>query len=127
MKSLPNKIKNLNNIKSIAKVPKYYYFNFKLFKKKKIQILKNIKKNFKIIIIRSASFNEDNNTSNAGKYLSIPNIDSNNSKKVEISIEEVFNSYRHEKKNQFILLMVKKYLVKLWKNSPQTILQPLMC
>lgn len=108
MKSLPNKIKNLNNIKSIVKIPKYYYFDFKLFKRKKVQILNNIKKNFKIIIVRSASFNEDNNTSNAGKYLSIPNIDANNLKKVEISIEKVFNSYRYAKKNQFIL--VQEYI-----------------
>ena len=75
MKNLPNKIRNLNKIKKLVKVPYYFYFNFIEYSKNKDRILKTITKKFKNdIIIRSASFLEDKNISNAGKYLSVPNI-----------------------------------------------------
>ena len=57
---------------------KYQFLNLYILKKSefinnKFYLLKKINKNFrKFVIIRSASFNEDNNISNAGKYLSIP-------------------------------------------------------
>ena len=92
---LPNKIKNLNAIKSIANIPKYYYFDFKSFEKNKKEILKNIQKNFEVFIVRSATYNEDNRISNAGKYLSIPKIKTKNSQKIELSIKKVFDSYKN--------------------------------
>ena len=74
MKSLPKKIENLNKIVNFLNVPKYFYFNFKSFKQNKSLIISKIQKKFKKkIIVRSASFGEDNMQSNAGKYLSIPN------------------------------------------------------
>ena len=69
MSKLPNKISILNNIKSIVKVPKFYYFNLKLYKERKFQILKNITKLFKKkIIIRSAHYNEDGSKSNKQSF-----------------------------------------------------------
>ena len=101
---LPNKIKNLNKIKKLVKVPNYFYFNFIEYSKNKEQILKTITKKFKnYIIIRSASFLEDKNISNAGKYLSVPNIKSNNIKKIDQGICAVFDSYGGGN-NQFILI-----------------------
>jgi len=44
MKSLPNKIKNLNEISDIVNVPKYIFFNFKSFNKNKQNIISKIKK-----------------------------------------------------------------------------------
>jgi len=105
MRNLPNKIRNLNKIKKLVKVPNYFYFNFIEYSKNKEQILKTITKKFKnYIIIRSASFLEDKNISNAGKYLSVPNIKSNNLKKIDQGICAVFDSYEGGKNNQFILI-----------------------
>jgi hypothetical protein len=104
MKNLPNKIKNLNKIKKLVKVPNYFYFNFKLYQKKKKIILNTINKKFKKIIIRSASFLEDNNISNAGKYLSVPDIKANNEIKIDCGIQAVFNSYGKNKNTQFVLI-----------------------
>jgi hypothetical protein len=103
--SLPNKIKNLNLINNINLVPKYYYFNFKQFKNDKLLILNEIKKKFKNkIIIRSASYNEDSKSSNAGKFLSIPNINSNDIKKIEFLIKGVFKSYGANYRSQYVLI-----------------------
>ena len=86
MKLLPTKIYNLEKIKKICSVPKYIYFNENDFKKQKYFILKKINKTFKNkVIIRSASFQEDNSLSNAGKFLSIPNISSKNNLKPSAS------------------------------------------
>jgi hypothetical protein len=104
MNNLPNKIKNLNKIKKLVKVPNYFYFNFKLYQKKKKIILNTINKKFKKIIIRSASFLEDNNISNAGKYLSVPDIKANNEIKIDCAIQAVFNSYGKNKNTQFVLI-----------------------
>ena len=109
MKSLPNKIKNLNHINSLVKIPKYLYFNFGSFLKNKDKIISEIQKKLKNkIIVRSASFNEDNNTSNAGKFLSIPNINLEDYKKIESSITLVFKSYGKNQKNHYVL--VQEYI-----------------
>ena len=109
MKSLPNKIKNLNYINSLVKIPKYHYFNFKSFFKNKDKIILDIQKKFKNkIIVRSASFNEDNDTSNAGKFLSIPNINLDDYKKIESSIDMVFKSYGKNQKKHYVL--VQEYI-----------------
>ena len=94
MKTLPNKIRNLNYINSVVKIPKYHYFNYSSYFKNKGKIISDIQKKFKnSIIVRSASFSEDNNISNAGKFLSIPNINIENYEKIENSIDKVFKSY----------------------------------
>ena len=109
MKSLPNKIKNLNYINTLVKIPKYHYFNFKSFLKNKDKIISDIQKKFKNkIIVRSASFNEDNDTSNAGKFLSVPNINLEDYKKIESSIDMVFKSYGKNQKKHYVL--VQEYI-----------------
>jgi len=107
MKNLPEKIKNLEKIKKIISVPKYIFFNNLEYKKNKKLIFKKINKNFNnLIIVRSSSFLEDNQISNAGRFLSIPNISPKNEKQLESAIEKVFNSYTKNKNslNQFIII-----------------------
>jgi len=78
--TLPIKIANLEKLKLICNVPKFLYFNLQNYKKNKKKIIKIIQKKLKKnIIIRSATFIEDGAFSNAGKFLSIPNINSTNS------------------------------------------------
>jgi len=109
IKNLPNKIDNLNKIKKHFNVPKFFYFNFDDYNKNKFIILKKIKEKFqKKIIIRSASFFEDNIYSGAGKYLSIPDVSPDNKKIINEKILAVFNSYGKNKSNQFIL--VQEYI-----------------
>lgn len=85
------------NIKSMTfKVPKQYYFKVQEFKKNKNLFIKIIQKKFKNnkIIIRSSSFSEDSwKKSNAGKYLSIPNIKTDNRSLILKNINKVINSY----------------------------------
>ena len=105
MKTLPNKIRNLNYINSVVKIPKYHYFNYSSYFKNKGKIISDIQKKFKnSIIVRSASFSEDNNISNAGKFLSIPNINIENYEKIENSIDKVFKSYDKNQKKNYVLI-----------------------
>ena len=102
---LPNKIQNLISLKKILKIPDFIYINYHSFFYNKEKSIKYIQKKFsKNIIIRSASFYEDEKKSNAGKYLSISNIDINNFKKIKFAIENVFKSYKVKHKNQYILI-----------------------
>ena len=106
---LPIKIANLEKLKLICNVPKFLYFNFQDYQNNKKKIIKNIQKKLKkIIIIRSATFIEDGRLSNAGKFLSIPNINSINSSEIELAIKKVFESYGKNKKNEFVL--VQEYI-----------------
>jgi hypothetical protein len=106
---LPIKIANLEKLKLICNVPKFLYFNLQNYKKNKKKIIKIIQKKLKKnIIIRSATFIEDGTFSNAGKFLSIPNINSTNSSEIESAIEKVFESYGKNKKNEFVL--VQEYI-----------------
>jgi len=107
--TLPIKIANLEKLKLICNVPKFLYFNLQNYKKNKKKIIKIIQKKLKKnIIIRSATFIEDGAFSNAGKFLSIPNINSTNSSEIESAIEKVFESYGKNKKNEFVL--VQEYI-----------------
>jgi len=102
---LPQKITNLNYIQKQFNVPKYFYFKLSFFLKNKEKIITDIKKKFKNkIIIRSASYDEDNKISNAGKYLSIPNISSKNSNEIKNSIIKVFKSFGSKKNKNFIFI-----------------------
>ncbi len=105
---IPNKIKNLKKLKKLVSTPKFIYFDFFSFKNNKKVFLERIQKNFKKkIIIRSASHQEDSNISQAGKFLSIANIDSSEKKEVELGVIKVFESY-NKKNNQFII--VQEYI-----------------
>jgi hypothetical protein len=102
---LPQKITNLNFIRKEFNVPDYFYFKFSFFLKNKEKILTDIKKKFKNkIIIRSASYDEDNKISNAGKYLSIPNISSKDLDEVRNSIIKVFKSFGNKKNKNYIFI-----------------------
>jgi hypothetical protein len=105
MKKIPNKINNLNKIKNVVNIPKYFYFNYEKYSKKKKIILKLISIKFKSkIIVRSACFFEDDKNSNAGKYLTVSDIDSKNIKELDHAINTVFNSYNQKKNNEFVLI-----------------------
>lgn len=111
MKALPEKIKNLKNIEKKLSVPKFIYFKESDFKKEKITILKRINKLFlNSVIIRSASFQEDNNISNAGKFLSIPNVASKDNLDLELSINKVFKSYGNYLKKIDQYIIVQEYI-----------------
>ena len=111
MKNIPEKIKNLNKIKKKFSTPKFIYFRESDFKDNKEIILKKINKFFtKTVIVRSASFQEDNTISNAGKFLSIPNISSKNNIDLEISINKVFKSYKNKKKSIDQYLFIQEYI-----------------
>lgn len=107
--NLPTKITNLEKVKLICNVPKFLYFSYRDYKKNQNLVLKNIQKKLKNkIIIRSASFDEDGEYSNAGKYLSISNIKITNLTEIINGIEKVFKSYGNYKHNKFIL--VQEYI-----------------
>ena len=87
-------------IKNII-IPEFIFFSKSEFNKNKKKIILDIKKKFrkKKIIIRSSSLSEDNqNLSNAGKYLSISNLRPD-TKLVEQSIIKIikkFNSFKDQ-------------------------------
>ena len=66
-------LEDLTKIIKSAKILPLYRFNLLKYKKNKSEILRKIKNKFKSnLIIRSSSTNEDNlQSSNAGKFLSI--------------------------------------------------------
>lgn len=102
---LSKKVANLKKIEKIFNVPKFIYFNYSQYIKDKNLYLEKIKINFKNkIIIRSASINEDNQLSNAGKYLSIGNLDVSDKNKILISIIKVFKSYKNISSNNYVII-----------------------
>ena len=87
-------------------VPELILFDSFNFKKNKNTIIRKIKSKFKKkkIIIRSSSISEDSkNFSNAGKFLSISNLKTTQTKLVKESIDKVFESYKSNKNNQIII------------------------
>lgn len=97
---------NLENKLQNGKILPLYMFTYEDWIKNKINILLNIKNKFNDnIIIRSSSISEDNiNISNAGKYLSINKIYSQDLNLIEESINSVFNSYNIINKKDQILI-----------------------
>lgn len=94
MNNLPNKIKNLNRSKKSFLVPKFLVFDVEMFEKNSDLVFKKVKTSFKSekVAIRSSCSNEDNFSSNAGKYHSELNV--NVKKKSIISAtKKVINSY----------------------------------
>ena len=92
-------------------IPKLIIIDSLSFQKKEKKIINKIKKNFHKdkIIIRSSSFSEDGlKKSNAGKFLSIPNIYPHQTQKLKDSINKVINSYNSKKNNQVIIQKMVK-------------------
>ena len=97
-------IKLINiKFKNSLKIPKFFFFEKKEYLSNKDKIIKKIILKFnKKIIIRSSSRKEDNlNYSNAGKYLSILNIDPKDTFKLIDSINKI--SSQLTKKDQIIV------------------------
>lgn len=106
---LSTKSKTLEDLTKIirsAKVLPIYRFNLSAYKKNKNKILVEINKKFKShIIIRSSSKNEDSlKNSNAGKFLSILNVNVNDKDNLERSIQKVAASLGRSKSKDEIFV-----------------------
>ena len=97
------KLKNYNLKFSI---PLTYVFKTKEWEDSKNKIIKLIKNKFKSkIVIRSSSYDEDlKNQSQAGKYLSILNVNAKNEKKLEKLINRVIKSYKKKNINNKVII-----------------------
>ena len=104
-----NKIKLLSKARTLqalskviksAKILPIFTFKVSSYLSNQSKILNKIDKLFKgNLIIRSSSKNEDNfEKSNAGKFVSISNIDVNDKQALKKSIEMVINSFGKDKK-----------------------------
>ena len=96
-------------IKNIL-IPHFIFFSKSEFRKNKKKTILEIKKKFrkKKIIIRSSSLSEDNeNLSNAGKYLSISNLRSD-SKLVEQSIVKIIKKFDSPKDQILVQELIEK-------------------
>jgi len=111
---LPKKISNLIFLKKKFLVPNFIFYQYGKYEKNKENILKIISKKFKNVIIRSAFSEEDKEGfTNAGKFLSIQNLKSNDKKNLDLAIRRVINSYKVKKtKNQYFIIqeMVKNII-----------------
>ena len=88
-----------------VKINKFVHFTFNEWKHNKSTILQNIQDRLQSkLIVRSSSSMEDNlHFSNAGKYLSIPNV-SKTKNNLSKSINKVFNTYGNTNLNDFIIV-----------------------
>ena len=89
--------------KNNLNIPKFIFFTVDNFKKNKNKYLNKIEKifEFKKIIIRSSAIGEDSKeTSMAGQFESVQNVNPNDKISVEYSILKVIKSYK--KNNQTI-------------------------
>ncbi|MBT7296753.1 hypothetical protein HN836_03780 [Candidatus Woesearchaeota archaeon] len=95
---LSSKAKTLEDLKPIVKyskvLPVFRLFASEYVKEKEF-ILEELKSEFNTnLIVRSSSLNEDNlQTSNAGGFDSVLNVDINSQKSIEDAIEQVISSY----------------------------------
>ena len=107
---LSSKAKTLELLSKViksAKVLPMFRFNVLSYENRQSKILNNIKEKFNgNLIIRSSSINEDNfQQSNAGKFVSIMDIDVNDRKALKESIEKVIISFgKNKKKNDEIFV-----------------------
>ncbi|WP_440651967.1 PEP/pyruvate-binding domain-containing protein [Candidatus Pelagibacter sp. HIMB1495] len=99
-------LEDLTKIIKSAKVLPIYRFNLSTYKKNKNKILVEINKKFKShVIIRSSSKNEDSlKNSNAGKFLSILNVNVNDKDNLERSIQKVAASLGRSKSKDEIFV-----------------------
>ena len=110
--NLNNKANTLKKLKiNGAIIPKLKIYKVKKFLKDKNSILNDIKNKFRSkVAIRSCSFDEDQpNKSNAGKFESFLNINSQNLRDTDIKIKKVISSYKNKKGDSefFIQNMVR--------------------
>jgi glutamine kinase len=92
-----NTLKKLSTKIKYSIIPKSYIFTVNEWQNKNKFITKKIKQLFngKNIIIRSSTTSEDTkNSSLAGAFESVLNIQVNNSKKINLSINQIINSYK---------------------------------
>ncbi len=99
-----------------AKILPLMIINSENYFAKKDSIVKDIQEYFceDKLIIRSSSQSEDSSeASNAGKFLSVQNVDKNNSDSIEDSITKVIESYGNEYINQEVLIqpMLKEIMI----------------
>lgn len=101
--------------KNNLNIPKFIFFTVDNFKKNKNKYLNKIEKifEFKKIIIRSSAIGEDSKeTSMAGQFESVQNVNPNDKISVEYSILKVIKSYKKNNPNN-------KILVQLMINQPK--------
>lgn len=93
------------------KIPKTFSFHIKEWIEDKNEILKTIQKKLdKKVIVRSSALDEDGEVlSNAGKYLSIQNINVKDKKKLSQSINKVWKSYKS--KNNFNKIIIQEQII----------------
>lgn len=91
----------------LSKIPKSYFFSAYSWKKNSKSIIKDIKKIFnKNIIIRSSAADEDgSSSSNAGKYVSFLNVNSQNTSNIKKKIDLVVKSYKKVSLNKSHVLI----------------------
>lgn len=100
------KAQTLINLKRLGiNVPKLKIYKVRNYNKNKNKILDDIVKTFKgKIALRSSSIKEDAlKKSNAGKYKSFLNIDSNNDEQIRDKISEIIKDFDINYKNQFFV------------------------
>lgn len=108
--NLKNKAETLSELSKIitsAKILPVFILKVKDFVENKYIKLEEIKDFFleDNLIIRSSSINEDSSeSSNAGKFLSIADINKNNLIDLEIAIDKVINSYKNDNDNEVVLI-----------------------
>jgi len=89
----------LQHLLKRSQIKKLFSFTVSDWKNKKIEILKTVRKEFSPykIVIRSSSTSEDSSESSmAGCFDSILNIDSNNLKQIMSAIKKVTDSYKYQ-------------------------------
>jgi len=107
--SKANVLKYLQSTIKKSKIEKIYDFTVSNWQYNKIHILNHISKNFNSkIVVRSSAFGEDSiSNSQAGKYDTILNVNSQNTKQVKQAIETVIKSYKLKgkkfNKNQILI------------------------
>jgi len=100
-------LRRLSPMATTFKICKQVSFNLKSWEKKHKLIINNIQSNFPstFLAIRSSSINEDSwKSSNAGKYLSLLNVDSSSKVSIKSSINNVLKSYKSNVKNNQVLI-----------------------
>ena len=116
--ALPSKVKNILHLKRInsnneIKIPKFFYYskkelikNIEIISKKILEFNKNSD-----VIVRSSAKDEDNDTSNAGKYSSLVLLKKSKYKKTEL--KDKLNIFLEQFKNQNDYIIFQKYIKKV--------------
>ena len=107
--SKANVLYSLKDLIKKSKIEKLYYFTVEDWKINKRKYLNNIRNTFASdIIVRSSSFGEDSiDKSEAGKFLSILNVNPKSNTELSHAIQRVINSYNShsvlDSKNQVLI------------------------